>query len=104
MLMAVADGTRLRKAEGDVGADGTRMQRGEKPQTVTQKILSFLNDAGSSPLCYFPQILFNDLSGLLALSFPPLVEKSTIYHTRFPQWTLKLVHKTISPSKRLGGY
>ena len=75
MLMAVADGTRLRKAEGDVGADGTRMQRGEKPQTVTQKILSFLNDAGSSPLCYFPQILFNDLSGLLLLVFPSACRK-----------------------------
>lgn len=64
------------------------------PQTVTQNTVSFLNDAGSSPLCDFPQIRCSDLRFLLV--FPSAWRKSTVSHTRFPQRTLKLVHRTIS--------
>ena len=85
---------RRKEMLGVVGYVCRAVKTWDWPQTVTQKTVSFLNDAGSSPLCDFPQIRCSDLRFLLV--FPSAWRKSTVSHTRFPQRTLKLVHRTIS--------
>ena len=85
---------RRKEILGVVGHVCREVKTWDWPQTVTQKTVSFLNDAGSSPLCDFPQIRCSDLRFFLV--FPSAWRKSTVSHTRFPQRTLKLVHRTIS--------